>query len=165
MTVQFEKLSPGAKVWLFKSSKPIEESESSSFKNHVGQFLDQWLSHGDQVKGAFSFEHQQFLIIGAETNGGAPSGCSTDTLFHFISNLSKEFEVDFMDNAGIYFRNNEEINRIDFRDLKKSIAEGKLNEATLVLNSQLNTKVDFDSKFFAPALSILGPRPFESAKG
>ena len=66
--------------------------------------METWLSHGAKVQGGFEFFEDQFLLIGAESEGSAPSGCSTDGLIHFIQDLSNQIGVDLMDNSSIFFK-------------------------------------------------------------
>jgi len=160
MIVSFDELSPNSKIWIFKGQRAFNKNEKEQCEKSLNEFMETWLSHGANVHGGFQFFEDQFLLIGAESEGGPPSGCSTDGLVHFIQDLSNRIGIDLMDNASIFFKDGDSFKRAEFQKISEFIQKGELKENTLVLNSQVTQKKDLNEKLIVEAIHFLGPRYF-----
>ncbi len=160
MIVSFEELSPNSKIWVFKGQRAFDLNEKEETKKYLEEFMASWLSHGSKVRGGFKFYEDQFLLIGAESEGGPPSGCSTDGLVHFIQDLSKKIGINLLDNGSIFFKDGDSFKRAEFQKISEFIQNGELKENTLVLNSQVTQKKDLDERLIVEAINYLGPQYF-----
>jgi hypothetical protein len=160
MIISFDELSPNAKIWIFKGQRIFDLDEKVEVEKHLERFMASWLSHESNVRGAYRFFEDQFLLIGAETEEGAPSGCSTDGLVHFIKELSKSIGIDLMDNGSIFFKKGDSFSKAAFQNISNLVQKGELKENTIVLNSQVAQKKDLQDKLFVEAINFLGPRYF-----
>ena len=160
MIVSFDELSPNSKIWVFKGERPFDKNEKEQTQKFLQEFMGNWLSHGAKVQGGFQFFEDQFLLIGAESEGGPPSGCSTDSLVHFIQDLSKRIGIDLMDNGSIFFKEGDSFKRVEFQKISEFIEKGELKKNTLVLNSQVTQKKDLNERLIVAAINYLGPQYF-----
>ncbi len=164
MITDFDSLTGNAKVWIFKGERSLNAEEIRSLKEGFDRFIEQWTSHGANVKGAYTFYSDQFLIVGAETPEGPPSGCSTDTLIKFVNQASTHLGINLMDNASFFFRKNGKFDKVGFLDLQKTIEAGDITEDTEILNNQVAKKADLEQELVIPAAIALGSRYFSTVK-
>ena len=67
-----EDFDPSSKVWIYQSSRLFTMGEALEIEDMMNDFVDNWNSHGEKVKGYANLIFGQFLIIMAdETQAGA----------------------------------------------------------------------------------------------
>ena len=88
--------SPRSKVWIYYSGKPFAPHENV-IQEQVTAYTENWTSHGSKVTAAGFVLSNHIILLVADTNLGEVSGCSTDSSIRFMTNLGKEYELDFFD--------------------------------------------------------------------
>ena len=144
MLVDFKLLSDSSKLWVFQSDKIISPSNQKILINEISPFLTDWSSHGAEIKSSFEIRYDLFLIISVDEEINSASGCSIDKLTNFIIQISDEIGVDFFNRLNVAYKSDyEKINLRSLSDFKTLIAEGKINEESIVFNNLIKTKKDY----------------------
>lgn len=139
--VELNHLPDTSKVWIFASPNPIEEDLSKIILNHISDFLNQWKAHGKELKSHKQFIDNHFLIVAVDESFEQATGCSIDSMVHFISEIEKKYHLSLTDRSLIYYKDNQDIKTIPFLKVKDLINAGKIKENTLIYdNSIINGK-------------------------
>jgi len=144
MLVDFKLLSDSSKLWVFQSDKIISPLNQKFLTEKICLFLNDWSSHGTEIKSSFEIRYNLFLIVSVDEEINAASGCSIDKLTNFIIHLSSEIGVDFFNRLNIAYKvDSEKIDLQSLSDFKTLISEGKINEESIVFNNLIKTKKDY----------------------
>lgn len=144
MLVDFKLLSDSSKLWVFQSNKIISPSNQKLLINEIPPFLNDWSSHGSEIKSSFEIRYDLFLIVSVDEEINSASGCSIDKLTNFIIHLSNEIGVDFFNRLNIAYKaDSEKITLQSLSDFKTLISDGKINEESIVFNNLIKTKKDY----------------------
>jgi len=144
MLVDFKLLSDSSKLWVFQSNKIISPSNQKFLINEISPFLNDWSSHGSEIKSSFEIRYDLFLIVSVDEEINSASGCSIDKLTNFIIHLSNEIGVDFFNRLNIAYKaDSEKITLQSISDFKTLISDGKINEESIVFNNLIKTKKDY----------------------
>lgn len=147
MFTEYTNLPANSRVWIYQSERQftIEEVEYICAKAIL--FIDNWTRHGDDLKGSFTIEYNQFLVLAVDENFNNVSGCSIDSSVRFIQELEKELKLDLMNKMNVSFKDGENINVIKLREFQEFVKEKKITASTVVFNNMVNTKEDFETKW------------------
>src|SRR3954471_14253672 len=97
MYVPFESLSDNSRVWIYQANRRMSASEASSLDKLLQQFCGNWNAHGEPLKTSFRIEHDQFVVLCADEDYHAPSGCSIDSSVRILKEFQASAGVDFFD--------------------------------------------------------------------
>ena len=144
MLVDFKLLSDSSKLWVFQSDKIISPSNQKFLINEISPFLNDWSSHGSEIKSSFEIRYDLFLIVSVDEEINSASGCSIDKLTNFIIHLSNEIGVDFFNRLNIAYKaDSGKINLQSLSDFKTLISKAEINEESIVFNNLIKTKKDY----------------------
>lgn len=144
MLVDFKLLSDSSKLWVFQSDKIITPSNEKFLIDEICPFLNDWSSHGAEIKASFEIKYNLFLIVSVDEEINIASGCSIDKLTNFIIHLSEEIGVDFFNRLNIAYKSkSDKINLQSLSNFKILISDGNINEETIVFNNLIKTKKDY----------------------
>jgi hypothetical protein len=144
MLVDFKLLSDSSKLWVFQSDKIITPSNQKFLIDEICPFLNDWSSHGAEIKASFEIRYNLFLIVSVDEEINSASGCSIDKLTNFIIHLSEKIGVDFFNRLNIAYKSkSDKINLQSLSNFKILISEGKINEESIVFNNLIKTKKDY----------------------
>ena len=147
MFTEYDNLPDNSIIWIYQSDRIFTESEIEIISKRIKGFIEQWTSHGDDLKGSFTIKYNQFLIFGIDESFNDISGCSIDSLVHFVKQLENDFKVDFMDKMNISFMDNGAINVVKLSDFQSFVKDKKITPETIVFNNMVATKGDFKTKW------------------
>jgi hypothetical protein len=77
------------------------------------------------------------------------SGCSIDTSSRWFKELGQELNIDFFDRSLIY--QNQGLQGTSLFTVKKAVESGAILPNTLIFNTLIQTKADFDAGFILEA--------------
>ena len=143
-------LSDESRVWIYQSNRLLSEEEAKKIQNHLDNFCQQWASHSRQLKAAGKVVNRSFVVLMADESQAGASGCSIDSSVHFVKALQQEFSIDLFDRMNFAFESENEVhiaNRGTFEELYRS---GKIKDTTVVFDTLVKTKKDFDLGFKKP---------------
>ena len=136
---------PGdARLWIFGSSRPLQENEEARLLETVDRFLGQWHAHGHPLAAAREWRHGRFLLVGVDRTVTAPSGCSIDALVRELKGLERSLDVTLVDGGAVWYREggaDGAVRKVDRPGFQALVDEGRVGPDTVVFDTSL-TRVE-----------------------
>ncbi len=139
MLVNIDTLPDHSRIWIFPSSRPLSESESAELTRTIDSYLANWEAHHVPVESARELRENQFLIIAANPDVTAPSGCSIDDMTRGIKSLGAKFDVDFFGAMKAFYRDDNGIRMVTRSQFKEMAASGGVDEETVVFDNSITS--------------------------
>lgn len=150
MLVKFNELSKSSKVWVYQCTRSFTDEEISKITKDIKTFLEAWSAHGKQLKTSFLIKYRRFIVIGVDESQSSASGCSIDSMVHFIQSLETELNVDLLDKMNVSYKHGEHIAFKPLLDFKKMVKQKAVNANTIVFNNLVATKQEFEEHWEVP---------------
>ena len=150
MYVDFNELPENARVWIYQSPRSFTPTEQEEIADKLQDYLDEWTAHGSQLLASFQLRYNRFIIIGANQDVHAVSGCSLDALVRFIQQLGAEYNVDLLDRMNVSYRQGEHIAYKPLTDFKKMVKDKAVSAQTIVFNNLVNDKSEYEKYWEVP---------------
>lgn len=135
----FTALPASARVWIYQSDRPFTSDEAARIATDINTFVAQWLAHKAKVIGDGALLYDRFVVLAADEDKLAVSGCSIDSTVRFIKELGAKYAVNFFDRFYTCYMQDGEVMGADFDTFKRLLADGKVNDNTVVFNNLVNT--------------------------
>ena len=114
----FKELPDHSRVWIYSSSRLLDNDESDFVIENVNYFTKQkWASHGEKIFAQGTLINNSILILAVDEARKAASGCSIDSSVHMIKLLEKELKIDFFNRFYVFVFNGQEIKRVHMNNL------------------------------------------------
>lgn len=153
MNVAFDALPDSSRVWVYMSDRPLSEQEVSHAREVLNTFTDQWQVHGKPMRASFDIKNNHFIIIAADEQLNAASGCSIDDSVRVIRALGNELSVDFFNRNNVAFLQDDKVVLQSLSSVKKSLLERSLSGGTSIVNTLVSTKGDLSHNWIQPLSS------------
>ena len=150
MWVNFDELPLQSRVWVFQSNRIMSPSEQSSIDDAVKQFVQKWSTHGVQMLASHVLYHNCFVVIAADEQKQAASGCSIDSFTALFKAFGTQYNLSFFDRFSIAYILKDEVLISNLIEFKKLIADGRITQDTLVFNNLIDQRQDLYSKWEIP---------------
>ena len=150
MWVDFDDLSLQSRVWVFQSNRVLAAEEQDSIDAHLKSFVDQWSTHGAQMHASHILLHNCFVVIAADEQKQAASGCSIDSFTALFKKFGEQYNLSFFDRFSVAHKSDSEVVVSALNDFKKLINEAVLTENTIVFDNLITTKEDLLNKWELP---------------
>lgn len=132
---------PGdSRVWCFgASSRPTHEAVDR-LRTSMASFLSEWTAHRAELRAAFDWLHDRFLVVAVDESRVGASGCSIDALTGQIRRLEEMTGVTLLDAAPVWYRDaTGEIRQVG-RDTFRELADrGEIGPDTKVFDLTVGT--------------------------
>ena len=151
MYVPFEKIQDSSRIWIYQANRKFNSEEFNIISDALTAFTEGWLVHGSPMQASFSLRYDQFIIIAADEDANAASGCSIDDSVRTLKRLGSALSIDFFDRTLVAFKKDEHVFTISASDLKTKLSDGVWNSDTLLFNNLVNTKRDLTQTWLVPA--------------
>jgi hypothetical protein len=139
-----------SRIWVFQLDKPISDDILININKDIEQYTSTWRSHGTLVKSSGVVISNRFLVLIADENDTSVGGCSQDNMMRFIQQLQADYSVNLLDRFLIYYIDNNEIKFLQMNDLLEKIRNKSLDENTLIFDSLIKTKSEFEDSWIKP---------------
>ena len=134
---QFDSLPNQAHLWIYGFQAPLTSGQQAQIDAVLNRFLDEWVSHGRPVSGAFACLYDRFVLLSGFQDEGI-SGCSVDSSVNRFRFLRDRLGLDALNRSLIYFRSREEtIEAVPFGQFQDLVRGGEVNESTPVFDTTL----------------------------
>ncbi|PDH48359.1 MAG: hypothetical protein CND86_02685 [Bacteroidetes bacterium MED-G21] len=150
MWVNFDELPLQSRVWVFQSNRIMSPDEQSSIDNAVKQFVQKWSTHGLQMLASHVLFHNCFVIIAADEQRQAASGCSIDSFTALFKAFGTQYNLSFFDRFSIAHKLGDEVLISNLDDFKQLINDGRITPDTLVFNNLIEQRQDLSTKWELP---------------
>lgn len=151
MFVPFESLADSSRVWIYQTDRKLSSSEKEILSQALFSFTEQWQVHGEPMKTSFKLEHDQFVVLAADEDYNAASGCSIDGSVRVLKELGRQLAVDFFNRNLAAFKKEEKVTLFPLTALREKNLEGYWNEHTLFFNNLVSSKGGLRKDWIVPA--------------
>ena len=139
-----------SRVWVYTTNRPLSDVETAAARQTLDLFTRQWTAHNQALQAkAEVFQHQFVILMVDETRAGA-SGCSIDKSVHFLEQLGQELGVDFFERMRFAWVENGEMHFADRAEFAGHVVNGRISDATPVVNTLAQTKQELADKWLVP---------------
>ena len=141
---------PSSRVWVYQSSRLFLLSEALEIEEMLQQFVQQWNSHGEPVKGYANLFFGQFIILIADETAAGVSGCSTDSSVRLIKNIESSFNVNMFDRQMLAFVVKDKLQLLPFSQVGYAVQNNFIGPDTLYFNNLVQTKAELENNWIIP---------------
>ena len=145
-----ENFDPASRVWVYQASRLFLISEALEIEVMLQDFVQQWNSHGDPVKGYANLFFGQFIILMADETAAGVSGCSTDSSVRLIKSIESRFNVNMFDRQMLAFVVKDKLQLLPLSQLNYAVENNFITSDTLYFNNLVATKAELESNWIIP---------------
>lgn len=142
MLVNLTSLPDHSRIWIFPANRALSNAESAELLSTLDTYLANWEAHHVPVQASLELRYSQFLVIAANPDVTAPSGCSIDDMTRAIKSLGAKFGVDFFGAMKVFYREGENIRMVTRGEFRQIAESGEVDAETLVFDHTLTTLGD-----------------------
>ena len=139
-----------SRIWIYLSNRAFNLSEVAAINNRLQQFCIDWTAHGSNLHAKGEVIKNHFILLMVDESKAGASGCSIDKSVHFMQSLEKEFGVELFNRLLFAWMNDGRIVVSQLGDLQKLADDGVLQSDTMVFDTLLTVKKEFDERFEIP---------------
>lgn len=146
--IPINKLPAHARVWVYQSKEPVAEALVPIIRQRLQSFVSQWVSHNQALRAAGDLVLNRFVVLMVDESMAGASGCSIDSSVRFLKELQADYGLELFDR--MYFSYEDDNGRlftVSRDDFARAYENGEINNDTLVYDTLVHTKEDFDSGF------------------
>ena len=144
MLVDFHSLPDHSKIWVYQSSRILNQEEQRQLIAKAEAFVSEWTAHQVDLKSGVQVVNGVFLVFAVDESFNGASGCSIDKKVAFIKQAEQLLSVDFFNRMNFTWEDdsqNVSISRL--QDLDQLFASGSISENTLVYNNLVSNMQEF----------------------
>lgn len=161
MMSDFKTLSENSRIWIYQSNRSLTEQEKESISKLIEDFLNNWNSHGVSLNSGFEIKYNRFIVIAQDQNTQSATGCSIDSMVHFIQKLEKQYNISLLDKLNVSYKQGDYIAYKSLKDFKKMVKDGAVSKNTIVFNNLVQTKLEYTNYWEVPAFESWHARFFK----
>lgn len=157
----FKTLSENSRIWIYQSNRSLTQQEKESISILIEDFLNNWKSHGVSLNSGFEIKYNRFIVIAQDQNIQSATGCSIDSMVHFIQKLEKKYNISLLDKLNVSYKQGDYIAYKSLKDFKKMVKNGAVSKNTIVFNNLVRTKLEYTNYWEVPAFESWHARFFK----
>lgn len=161
MMSDFKTLSENSRIWIYQSNRSLTQQEKESISKLIEDFLNNWNSHGVSLNSGFEIKYNRFIVIAQDQNTQSATGCSIDSMVHFIQKLEKQYNISLLDKLNVSYKQGDYIAYKSLKDFKKMVKDGAVSKNTIVFNNLVQTKLEYANYWEVPAFESWHARFFK----
>ena len=136
-----------SRVWIYQSKTQIPAEHIPAIQQDLEVFAQQWTSHNKALRATADVLRQHFIVLMVDESQAGASGCSIDSSVHFIQLLEQEYKLNLFDRMTFTYEQNGKVLSADRNQFADLYAQGEINDDTLVFDTLVNNKADFESRW------------------
>ncbi len=146
----WEDFSPATRIWIYAASRELSGEEVEKLNPVIASFAKNWVSHNLQLKATGFILENRFLILAVDESQAGASGCSIDKSVKFVRDIGDSLQVDFFNRLDFFYYEGEKLKNIHKDQLSTAYKNGEINDDTIFLDTLVQTKEDFESRWKTP---------------
>ncbi len=155
MNLNYQELLPAdfhqdSRVWIYQSNRLFALSEALEIEDMLNDFVANWQTHGDPVKGYANLFFGQFIVLIADESAAGVSGCSTDSSVRVIKEIESRFNVQLFDRQMLAFVIKDKIQLLPLSQLNYAVENNFINEDSLYFNNVVLNKKELEQNWIVP---------------
>ena len=141
---------PQSKVWIYQASRMFLIGEALQLEPMLQDFISNWNSHGEPVKGFANLFFGQFLIFIADETDTQVGGCSTDNSVQLVKQIQQKFSVEMLNRQLLAFIIKNKIETLPLAQLDYALSNQFITEDTPYFNNTVLTLEELKSRWIVP---------------
>lgn len=150
MNEEYKNFPDNSKVWIYQSSKPLDEDEINFLKVRIDEFISVWESHGNLLKADFDIFHHLFIVLFVDEQGDRMCGSAQDKSIRLMKELEQELEVELINRMNLSYLKNGKAQVVKMNEFNDLYSRGELTDDTIVFNNTITSKKEFDTIWKIP---------------
>lgn len=138
------------RIWIYQGAKPFSDEEEAFILDKLAAFTSQWKAHQEQLAAKIEIRYHLFIVISVDQSVALPSGCSIDKSVHILKELEQTLNISLFDRMQIAYRQGDKIEVVPRASFEQLLAEGQINENTVVFNNLVDNRNDLMTKWEVP---------------
>ena len=139
-----------SRVWIYQCNRLLSFSEALQAEDMLNEFVANWKTHGDAVKGYGNLFFGQFIVLMADESDAGVSGCSTDSSVRLIKDMESRFNVQLFDRQTLAFVIKDKIQLLPLSQLNYAVENNFIDDDTLYFNNVVLNKKELKDKWIIP---------------
>lgn len=139
-------LSNQSKVWIYQSTTAFTTDEKEMIDKQLHQFVSNWQSHGDEVKGFYKIIKDHFIVMIADDTTSV-SGCSIDSSVAVIRTIESQLGRSLLDKSLIAYEDADAIKMIALPEIPKAVEDKSITPDTIIYNNSISTLEQLDQNW------------------
>ncbi|MGE0562664.1 MAG: hypothetical protein AB7O47_12675 [Flavobacteriales bacterium] len=150
MNEEYKKFPENSKVWVYQSSRLLDDDDVNFLKVRIDDFVTNWESHGSLLKADFDVFNQLFVVFFVDEQGDRMCGSAQDRAVRLMKELEQELEVEFLNRMNLAYLKNNVATVVKMNDFGSLYGNGEITDDTIVFNNTITTKKEFDTVWKTP---------------
>lgn len=142
MLINYQNLSPEAKVYLYPSSRKFYPNELEELEIKLKGFVTNW----SEFSATYKIEYNRFLVFFI-TEDAVISIALLDKLAQFIISLEKDYDVTLLDKVNVCFKQGQFVQYQEMKRFRELIKKKSVSKKTIVFNNFIQTKQEFEHEW------------------
>jgi len=139
-----------AKIWIFQSSRNFNSEEIAEIETTLDIFMKEWNAHGAAMTSAYALPYDRFIVIAADEDKVAASGCSIDSMTRIIKALEEKYSFGLLNRMLVSYKINDEIITLPLKEFKQKVKSNEIPETAGVFHNGLTSLRDFEEGWELP---------------
>lgn len=139
-----------SRVWVYQSNRVLSEEEAATIKIELNSFIQNWLAHGNALKGKIDLLYNTFIVITVDESQHQATGCSIDSSVRMLKGLEAKYNLDLFNRFNIAFKKDNEIVIVSKEDFETLLESGLVTSQTIVFNNMVQNLEDFENIWEVP---------------
>jgi hypothetical protein len=149
---EFAQLPDTARIWIYQAERFLTPEETTLIREKGALFATQWQSHGSSLRAEVAVLHNLFIILAVDEEVHEASGCSIDKSVRFLKDMETLTNINFFNRMIIsYLDSHNQVQLVLVRDLKTAIANGQIDQNTLIFNNLIESLAQLKKAWLIPA--------------
>ncbi len=146
----FEQMPEHSRIWIYPCNRKFSEEEKNKINQLLTEFCENWQTHGSAMVASFNIVHDRFIIVAADQEVLAASGCAIDKQVVLILQIEKELDVVLLDKMNVTYKTGEFFAHKSLVDFKRLVKEKAVNAETIVYNNLVNNIAEWHDNWEIP---------------
>jgi len=142
-----------SRIWIYMSDRKLSAGEVTRIREEGQKFVAGWNAHGNALFADIFVLYDHFVVLAADEQVAAASGCSIDKSMHFILNLQKEMGISLTNRLNIALLENNDVKLIPLSELIEKLKQGTIAPEQLFFDGTMGTLKQLRNEWVKP-LSI-----------
>lgn len=151
MFVPVDILPADSRIWIYQSTRAFTPAEKTYLESTLANLCAEWVAHGNPIRSSFEIRYDHFIILYADENYNAASGCSIDSSVRVIKEISQTTGIDLFQRTTIAFLTDGKVSLYKTTDLKDFFEKGMWNDQTITFNNLIQSKDELQTSWLVPA--------------
>ena len=138
------------RIWIYQADRILSAVEGEDIVTELEAFAEQWKVHGKPLSASAELRDNLFIILKVDEEVAAASGCSIDSSVRFLKGIESKYGIQLFDRMQFAYKVDEGIAVVNRGGFEKLLADGTINDNTLVFDNTITHEHQMDDTWVVP---------------